>query len=275
MVRKNQEQLSDAERLSFVNALLTLKENGTYDQFVRQHIDRANGDSDFGIRIGHRSPGFLPWHRQFLLEFERELQAVDPAVSLPYWDWTSAGANSGLWADDFMGPNGIAGQNWRVVEGPFAERAGNWPVTVRADSGDHLRRNFGAGGSFRLPSSGEVNSVLSMPTYDSTPWNSASGSSFRNYLEGFRGPNLHNRVHNWVNGTMAGFGSPNDPVFWLHHCNVDRLWSQWQGRNPGATYDPRSDTANVPSIDRSMPPWENRNVTPRSVLDHTRWYMYQ
>lgn len=28
--------------------------------------------------------------------------------------------------------------------------------------------------------------------------------------------------------------SPNDPVFFLHHCNVDRLWWQWQQNHPDA-----------------------------------------
>ena len=40
---------------------------------------------------------------------------------------------------------------------------------------------------------------------------------------------------------MAGAFSPNDPVFWLHHANVDRIWAQWQdhqlAENPGSTHD--------------------------------------
>jgi len=35
---------------------------------------------------------------------------------------------------------------------------------------------------------------------------------------------------------MAGTNSPADPVFWLHHANIDRLWAEWQkthrGQNP-------------------------------------------
>ena len=33
----------------------------------------------------HNAPAFLPWHRAFLLEFEREMQKIDPRVALPYW----------------------------------------------------------------------------------------------------------------------------------------------------------------------------------------------
>lgn len=37
----------------------------------------------------------------------------------------------------------------------------------------------------------------------------------------------HNRVHSVIGGEMGGMLSPRDPIFWLHHANVDRLWSAW------------------------------------------------
>ena len=44
---------------------------------------------------------------------------------------------------------------------------------------------------------------------------------------------LHGAVHNAVGGDMADRGSPTDPVFWLHHANIDRIWGKWQKKNPG------------------------------------------
>ncbi|MGH7488907.1 MAG: tyrosinase family protein, partial [bacterium] len=40
--------------------------------------------------------------------------------------------------------------------------------------------------------------------------------------------------HDGVHGTLAGDmgrvpSSPRDPIFWLHHCNIDRIWSVWNG----------------------------------------------
>ena len=32
--------------------------------------------------------------------------------------------------------------------------------------------------------------------------------------------------------------SPNDPVFFLHHCNIDRLWALWQQAHPASAYQP-------------------------------------
>jgi len=41
-------------------------------------------------------------------------------------------------------------------------------------------------------------------------------------------PGSTNRVHVWVGGSMLPMSSPNDPIFMLHHCNVDRIWAKWQ-----------------------------------------------
>src|SRR5262249_15682315 len=43
---------------------------------------------------------------------------------------------------------------------------------------------------------------------------------------------VHNNVHRAVGGTMNSSSSPADPLFWLHHANIDRLWSIWQAK-PG------------------------------------------
>lgn len=45
---------------------------------------------------------------------------------------------------------------------------------------------------------------------------------------------VHNNVHLAVGGQMATAGSPADPLFWLHHANIDRLWARWQERHPQA-----------------------------------------
>lgn len=50
----------------------------------------------------------------------------------------------------------------------------------------------------------------------------------------------HNGVHNLIGGTMDNIAvSPRDPIFWLHHANLDRLWEAWvqagDGRHMPAT----------------------------------------
>jgi tyrosinase len=122
--------------------------------------------------------------------------------------------------------------------------------------------------------------------YDVPPWSPTSSVGFRNRLEGWLakradyrywldGSQMHNRVHVWVGGHMTANTSPNDPVFWLNHAYVDKLWSDWQAMMsdsmPGMQM-PRSDFY-VPSkdgppghnLDDPLTPW--KDATPRDMLD--------
>ncbi|MFF5233091.1 tyrosinase family protein [Dactylosporangium sp. NPDC000521] len=252
--------LSPARRKAFVAAVLELKRTGVYDEFVRTHVEFSR----HGGRAAHSGPSFLPWHRRFLLDFESALRRVDPAVTLPYWDWTTdRETSSPLWSPEFLGGDGRASDD-RVVTGPFT--GSQWRLRYGTDDRTYLRRTLGRGRAKRLPTAGEQRAVLGETVYDAAPWNGSSARGVRNRLEGWRGPGMHNQVHNWVGGNMLNGGSPNDPVFWLHHCNVDRLWARWQAANPGAGYLP------VSGADEPLRPWGDD--TPRDLLDHRRHYTY-
>lgn len=58
---------------------------------------------------------------------------------------------------------------------------------------------------------------------------------FQTLLEGA----IHAGTHVAVGGDMAGTSSPTDPLFWLHHAFMDKIWADWQasptGRNPTST----------------------------------------
>ncbi|MFI9200304.1 tyrosinase family protein [Streptomyces sp. NPDC053048] len=269
-VRKNQATLTATEKRNFVNAVLALKKNGVYDGFVRTHNEFIMSDRDTSDRVGHRSPSFLPWHRRFLIQFEQELQKIDSSVTLPYWDWTAdRTTTASIFGADFLGGTGRS-RDSQVTTGPFAYSTGQWNINVSVDSRPYLQRELGSAVR-ALPTRAEVDSVLAMTTYDMAPWNSAS-DGFRNHLEGWRGVNLHNRVHVWIGGQMATGVSPNDPVFWLHHCFIDKLWADWQRMHPTSPYLPAAGTANVVDLNDTMRPWNN--VTPADMLDHTKFYTY-
>ena len=267
-IRKNQSSLTASEKAAFVAAVKALKANGTYDTFVAQHRAAFMASPN---DPAHRGPAFLPWHREYLRRFELALQSIDSSVSIPYWDWTvDRTASASLWNVDFMGGNG-AGASRRVTTGPFAFSTGEWALTVRdpGETANFLSRSFGAMGS--LATRQAVNAALDVTPYDSAPWNtnSSTDTSFRSRLEAV----IHNPGHMWVGGSMMAMSSPNDPVFWLHHCNIDRLWAQWQRENPGEPYLPPSGTPNVVTGhggDDPMPPWDNEGSppTPQSVLDY-------
>ena len=296
LVRKSVARLSVDERSRYVAALLELKRRGKYDEFVHWHHHvmmqptvLPGEPDDAGYRnIAHRGPAFLPWHREFLRRLERELRKIDATVTIPYWDWTQDAkladpGTASIWGDDFMGGNGV-GADHIVDTGPFAYKNGNWRLTM---DGPELKRSFGASALEGLPSAEDVAVVLEEQFYDTPPWNSSTFTiGFRNKLEGWVQPEgehrfskpgrqLHNRVHRWIGGTMLSMPSPNDPIFFLHHCFVDKIWAMWQSRNAPTpladTYLPRANGPVGHNIDDPMIPWDKESppATPRSVLDHT------
>ncbi|WP_030746927.1 tyrosinase family protein [Streptomyces griseus] len=283
--RKNQRDLTTTERRRFVAAVLELKRRGEYDEFVRTHIDYYTADGGGRLRTAHMTPSFLPWHRKFLLEFERALRRIDATVTVPYWDWTRDNSPaSSLWAEDFLGGNGRR-SDLQVTTGPFAYARGKWTVKHAMTEITYLTRDFGRPRDpIPLPTAAQLEEVMRERTYDTAPWNSTSPSGFRNRLEGWAQGSgndrfrIHNRVHRWVGGLMLGGGSVNDPVFWLHHSFVDLVWSRWQQRNPGAAYlpaepPPLGDAQYRKVLGRHQPmaPW---GVTPAEMFDHSRLYRY-
>jgi tyrosinase len=283
--RKDQRNLTRTEKKRLVSALLELKRSGRYDEFVRMHGQHYVTDADNRARAAHMTPSFFPWHRRFLLEFERALRAVDSGVSIPYWDWTTDNTPaSSLWAEDFLGGTGRFGDR-QVMTGPFAYTDGNWNINARITDGTFLTRDLGRPSDpVSLPTKTDVSKALSDPVYDAAPWDSTSSAGFRNKIEGWGAGGAdrwlnHNRVHRWVGGLMLGATSPNDPVFWFHHAFMDLLWIRWQSGHPRSGYLPgeklpASDPqyGRVFSLDEPMPPW---NVAPSALLDHKGFYRYE
>lgn len=50
----------------------------------------------------------------------------------------------------------------------------------------------------------------------------------------------HNLVHGAIGGQMGAWLSPTDPIFFMHHCNIDRLWHVWARKQAanGLTFGP-------------------------------------
>jgi hypothetical protein len=95
-VRKNANRLGAIERDRFLAALATLngQGQGIFRQYRDTHVDQSR-------REAHGGPAFLPWHRAYLLDLERELQRVDGRVALPYWRFDEAAPN--VFSTTFMG----------------------------------------------------------------------------------------------------------------------------------------------------------------------------
>ncbi|KAM9788476.1 tyrosinase-like [Neosynchiropus ocellatus] len=233
-----------------------------YDVFVWMHyyVSRnallgGPGNVFADVDFAHWAPAFLPWHRVYLLHWEREIRRLsgDPSFSLPYWDWRDA-EGCDVCTDELMGaPSprntsllspGSVFSSWSVLcsqagdynrRGVLCDARPEGPL--RRSPGDH-DRNVVA----RLPTSAEAEFTLSLADYDTGAMDRSANRSFRNTLEGFGDPRtglgnsqrmgMHAAVHVFMNGTMSSVqGSANDPVFLLHHAFVDSLYEQWLRRH--------------------------------------------
>jgi tyrosinase len=269
---------------------------GTYDAFAVWHYTAMHKPTPPGHAGGrnaaHKGPVFLPWHRFFLIVLEQNLQRVlgDSSFGIPYWDWAADGElppeeqrSAPIWSDDCMGPDGAP-----VSSGEFAFSEADptaWRIRVEAqETGKLVRTNrglerlFGEAGS--LPTRSQVRDVLQMIPYDEEEWDSAS-QSFRNALEGWlylgKPQRLHNAVHAWVGKDMRRMTSPNDPVFYLHHANVDRIWTAWQTLHPNTPYLPDSSASEALEGHRLDDPLVSPfpdSPSPRQVLDVRDIYGY-
>jgi tyrosinase len=236
--RKNLTRLTVAERQAFTNAVNQLRSNGDYDPYVEQHRG--------AMGHGHGGPAFFPWHREYLRRFELDLQAIDPSVNIPYWDWTSANLNNAgteslIWRNDFMGGPGQAGSG-AVTTGPFAA----WGL---------IRNSFNI---FNFPGTGgTIAASMASPNY----------TTFRQ----IEAP--HGAAHVWIGGFVGNaMIAPRDPVFWLIHANVDRLWSEWINQHsstPGfQPFLPLTGGPTGHNLNDTMWPW-NGTTSPFGMLPWT------
>lgn len=249
--RKNVAALTTDEKRDFVRACKGLKalpsvlhpgSQSRYDDYVEVHLDAMNSSPNWG----HGDRAFLPWHRELLYRFEKDLQSIVPGVRVPYWDWTrhKTDLDPGFpFTNEFLGRDGDSADSDRVKRDPavplnpdgtypFEFDPAGWTIVVKDDAADpnFLTRDFGS-----RPDAPDL------PVND-PPLPTGVSSTFREAITATsyagvrsRSEDIHNLLHRWVSGAMATASSPNDMVFWLHHAAIDRMWTLWQKRNPTLT----------------------------------------
>ncbi len=186
------------------------------------------------ISCQHGSELFLPWHRAYLYFFEKALQDQVPGVTLPWWDWR-----------DHSEVLPAAYARARTAEGTKNPLASS-PIQPSGRRQPNEKRTWRQPGDPDwLPSAEQVVQVRRNRDY----------FTFQNQLE-----SIHNGVHGFVGGTMGSIAtSAYDPIFWAHHCMIDRIWYLWQLDHPGARLPARY-------LDLALAPFP---MTVRQTLDIT------
>lgn len=216
-----------------------------YDDVVYMHMD-------LNVEI-HYTGLFLPWHRWYLYAFEGALRdKCGYGGVTPYWDWTIDAPDffeSSFWQDSDpnsgLGGWGDPNNDYRVPNGALSNMTLTYPSTHT------VRRSFTLQ-PFQVPNQSlytnpnmQANSSFSASAIQAILGTSAGDyNDFQMGIETFEGP--HGSVHLIMGGDMAGTcpqnapssctqgptWSPNDPLFWMHHAMLDRIWYEWQLSNP-------------------------------------------
>ena len=180
----------------------------------------------------HATWYFLPWHRMYLYRFEQIVRSFLPADAgpdewaLPYWNYSDGAPGDALppaFRVETMpdgSPNPLLVPERRAVV-----NAGKpVPDAVTDISAAMAEQVFTASGfgspGFGGPRTGFAHQGPAFGALEAQP---------------------HGPVHVWVGGFGGLMSDPDtaalDPIFWLHHANIDRLWSTWltdTGSNPSS-----------------------------------------
>ena len=167
---------------------------------------------------GQNSNNFLPWHRLYIYYFERIVRQVcgHPEFTLPYWNYTSSDPAQ----------RGVVPEQFRMADDPLY---GSLYVATRgslANSGEPIQK-YQAGDPM------DITSAMLKTTYSTV--NSVQG--FCRAVDS----GIHGNVH-VLTGTSKDMGAVpyagQDPLFFVHHANIDRMWASWNkngGKNPATT----------------------------------------
>ena len=213
-IRYEWRDLPENEKQRFLNAIRTLHLSGDgYNNLARIHYDNRGG--------WHSTPYFLPVHRQHLKLFEDAIRGVDANVTIPYWAWSldaNQPSSSDIWNYFSRSDPNNPDPNQCVTDNVL----GGKPVSVITPH--CLVRGVTTNGP-------EPGSFADQPTLGSLISNNADFTSFSEALEFGPHANVHFAIGG-ANGDFAFMRSPNDPLFWLHHGYVDKLWFDWQNFSP-------------------------------------------
>jgi len=273
-------------RLSTLDPNLTAKTWQSYATAVQKMLALPPSDGRNWYRqamiheldCAHGNWWFVNWHRGYVLRFEQIVREMsgDPDFALPFWDWTNLQEVPQQLYNGVLNPTDPTYQasfetfwaaygtaiNAYYASLSAAQKSG-LPTRGINSAGD-LQADLQASWNPRAQARGQrvlsaqakqmcsINTVTQILrstdffTFGSYASDTHDGHGGTGTLEG----QPHNNVHISVgtpHGFMGAYMSPVDPVFWLHHANVDRLWWLWQQRNPA--------TRGLPTVDQGLSRW--------------------
>ncbi|KZL66551.1 amino acid transporter [Colletotrichum tofieldiae] len=277
--RKPWNVLSSSEKAEYINSTLCLMDptqapSKTHYAGAKTRWDELQVAHIAQVQFIHGVGAFLPWHRWFMTVHENLLrQECGYSGPIPYWNEQEDQATGPLIAASIWGNDpttsfgtGFTYNNGCVADGPFTNL--RYDVNIQLERGTEKCLTYDLKqAQFELVSQDIVNACNALEGYN----------DFNNCLGG----SPHTSGHYAIGGTMDDVSlSPADPLFFMHHTNLDRLWWEWQSKNTSRLTDMGGRNVAVGTLlveaqPKSLPvaafaPYfgYNGNVT---SLDHIMW----
>ncbi|KAF8610463.1 Di-copper centre-containing protein [Ceratobasidium sp. AG-I] len=241
-VRVEWRSLAQEQRNQFHQAIKCLQTKPSSEEFQSLFDRYSSLHVDMFDDI-HYVAAFAPWHRYFLQAREIGLRECGYAGPIPYWDWTRDSSNM-AGSEMFdpvlgLGGNGKAttssnGHMYNCVQdGPYGVQAN---FSIAYPETRCLQRKFTNGSRSSM-----LGNMQGSQHSSSVVSNIMKKSNFVDFWQALEeGP--HDAVHNEIAGDMAAAFSPDDPLFFLHHMNVDRIWALWQAKDSARLQDYHGNT---------------------------------
>ena len=202
---------------------------------------------------------FLPWHRGYLHHFEKVCREFcdDPSFALPFWDWTEfpnipdAFASGDEKSNALFNPSRVLEDF--VTEEMFLEKIKKGLLPPNTVDQLIACRQLNVQ---QLINAADFLTFAGGPSHNPRALTAKEASGYSGTLES--GP--HNKVHASMKGDMGTFKSPLDPLFWLHHCNVDRLWTIWAAARTAKNQDILPSATNDRNTDLTAKYWCDHKI---------------
>ncbi|KAL9109899.1 MAG: hypothetical protein Q9227_005422 [Pyrenula ochraceoflavens] len=301
-VRREWGSTPEPERAAYIEALKCLwnkpsqMDRSKYPGALNRYLDFTVVHIERTLHI-HIDALFLSWHRNFIRIMQKTMRdECGYTGSMPYWDWAK-------WADDPAsspifdgGPYSLGADGEYLDDGPlilgpnltlphgggggclkpghfddWISTMGPYDVNIIFDGTGELRPGMFTNLSTTKCLQRDVNAAVAQ-TYtnqilvdeDLATINVGDFQTLMNGAPGTSNVGLHAGGHFTIGKIGSDFfASPQDPAFWVHHGNVDRLWAQWQAADPENRQYAVSGTSTVLNI----PP------SPNVTLDYVETFL--
>lgn len=267
----------------------------------------VNAENQWAGYCFHSSVLFPTWHRPYMALFEQILwtraqevaatytvdqanwKAAATTIRQPYWDWAKDSVPPpeviSLLQVTITGPDGksklvdnpLYQYRFHPIDPSFPTPFNNWPTTLRRPKtqspteGDNVAELVAvlknAQSNIRSNTFNMLTRVNTWPAFSNST--AGDGGSTSNSLEA-----IHNSIHNLVGGIghmgdtgTAGF----DPIFYLHHTNVDRMLSLWAALHPGVWVTEEVCEEGTFTTPADLPVDDNTHLTPFYNSQETFW----